>query len=280
MKYGINIPNFGALYKPDDLANLAQKAEEVGWDGFFLWDHLIIDRSWRIPFVDPWIALSAIAMKTEKIHIGPLITPLPRRKPWKVARESVSLDHLSNGRLILGVGLGAPDTDYSSFGEDIGAKIRAKKLDEGLDILIGLWSGEPFSFSGEIYSLEELTFLPKAIQTPQIPIWVGGGWPNKKPFRRAALYDGVCPISANWPDVLTPDDIKEVVNYTYKHRDKKEPLEIITTGETPVDDDKGTEIVAPYIDAGATWWIEDINWMRGTREEMIERIRGGPPRTS
>ena len=139
MKYALNFPNFGDYSNPRELAELALDAEKAGWDGFFLWDHMTsssrLTSSSNIPFVDPWVALSAIAMKTESISIGTWITPLPRRRPWKVARETVSIDHLSNGRLILGVGLGAPDFEFIAYGEEVDPGIRAQKLDEGLKII-------------------------------------------------------------------------------------------------------------------------------------------------
>ena len=153
MKYGINIPNFGWFGDIHTLLEIAIESEEAGWDGFFLWDHLLVfdPKEMILPFVDPWIALSAIACNTKTIKIAPLITPLPRRRPWKVAREAISLDHLSNGRVILGVGLGAPvNMEFEWFGEDTDAKIRAEKLDESLDIIRGLWTGESFSYAGKI----------------------------------------------------------------------------------------------------------------------------------
>jgi alkanesulfonate monooxygenase SsuD/methylene tetrahydromethanopterin reductase-like flavin-dependent oxidoreductase (luciferase family) len=145
MKFAIYTPNFGSFNNPFDLAEVAQKAEKAGWDGFFLWDHLVFMEGLEVPVLDPWITLSAISVKTEKIKIGPLITPISRRRPWKLAREIISLDHLSNGRIILGVGLGAPEYDFVTFGEDFDNSIHAKKLDEGLDVLIGFLSGKDFS---------------------------------------------------------------------------------------------------------------------------------------
>ncbi|MFX0093550.1 MAG: LLM class flavin-dependent oxidoreductase [Candidatus Hodarchaeota archaeon] len=279
MKYGINIINFGKDYfHPNSLAELASDAETAGWDGFFLWDHLFA--SWAdIPFVDPWIALSAIAVKTNRIQIGSMITPVARRRPWKLARETVSLDHLSEGRLILGVGLGNPPSEFTIFGEEGNNKIRAKKLDEGLVILTGLWSGKPFSYSGEYYQVEEITFLPKPVQSPRIPIWVGGFWPNKKPFQRAARWDGVFPGKDGF-DPLTPSELKEILSYidSYRPKSKSKSFDVMVGGSTPVDPEKGAEIVAEYIEAGATWWSEEINGLRGTFEEMRERIYQGPPK--
>lgn len=237
MKYAINIPNFGNQYSnPNILAELASEAEQAGWDGFFLWDHMIGETDWKVPMVDPWVALSATAMKTKRIKIGTMITPLPRRRPWKLARETVSLDHLSNGRVILGIGLGTPLEEFSVFEEDADPKMRAKKLDKGLDILVGLWSGKEFSYSGKYFKLDKMTFLPKPVQSPRIPIWIAGRWPNKPPFRRAARWNGVVPIKKSWPNDLTPNDVKEIVTYTNKYRTnpKAEPFDVMIEGNTVV----------------------------------------------
>ncbi len=178
MKFGISTINFGWFADTDLLIEVAVEAEDAGWDGFFLWDHLLVFHPKPVvPFVDPWIALTAIAVNTKRMRIGTMVTPLPRRRPWKLARETVTLDHISKGRLTLGVGIGAPpEVEYGLFGEETSARIRAEKLDESLDILTGLWSGESFSHHGKHYNLSEMTFLPKPRQEPRIPIWVGGGY--------------------------------------------------------------------------------------------------------
>ncbi len=195
MHFGVSLPNFNAFGDPQVIAQIAREAEEAGWDAFFLWDHMIFDDLPR-PIVDPWVALTGAAMTTQRIRLGTLLTPLPRRRPWKLARETTTLDRLSGGRVTLGVGLGAPEKwEYGFFHEETDNKIRAEKLDEGLEILTGLWQGEPFQFQGRQFQLETMRFLPTPLQTPRIPIWVGGTWPNKAPFRRAARYDGVCPMS-------------------------------------------------------------------------------------
>lgn len=183
MKFGIYLPNFGTYGDVRALANLARDAEQSGWDGFYIWDHIAGE---HMPIVDPWVGLAAAALQTERIRIGTTVTPLPRRRPWKLARETVSLDHLSGGRLTLGVGIGLGQAEWNDLGEQTDLKQRGAMLDEGLQVLTGLWSGEPFSFSGQYYQVKEAHFLPKPVQQPRIPIWVGGFWPNKAPFRRAA----------------------------------------------------------------------------------------------
>src|SRR5579884_3931949 len=145
MRYALNLPAFGEFADVRVLAALAREAEDAGWDGFFIWDHIQSERGRSV--ADPWVALAAIAVKTERIRIGALVTPLPRRRPWKFARETATLDHLSGGRLIVGVGIGGEwYREYSAFGEPVDDKTHAAQLDEGLDVLVGLWSGEPFSY--------------------------------------------------------------------------------------------------------------------------------------
>src|SRR5262249_33648633 len=162
------------------------EAEQVGWDGVFVWDVIYEADQPDAPVTDPWIALAAMAMRTERIRLGALLTPLARRRPWKVARETVALDHLSHGRLIFGAGLGYQALGFTPSGEAYEPTTRAGKLDEGLAILTGLWTGRPFQFGGKHYQVDVPSFLPTPVQSPRIPIWLGGYWPNRKPFQRAA----------------------------------------------------------------------------------------------
>lgn len=287
MKFGVNVPNFETFGDAAILAKLAQEAEAAGWDGFFVWDHMIFDDLWH-PMVDPWVALAAVAVATERIRIGTMVTPIPRRRPWKLARETVSIDRLSNGRLMLGVGIGDPARwEYGFFGEETDAKIRAQQLDEGLQILHGLWSGEPFGFEGEHYRLQEMRFLPTPVQN-KIPVWVAGYWPNKPPFRRAARWDGVCPGKRDGTP-LTPDDWHAIRSYIDKHRATDAPFDVVGGGQTPGDDPhRAAETVQKFAEAGVTWWIEGVTpydfglgWGDSWPPELVERtwtrIRQGPP---
>jgi alkanesulfonate monooxygenase SsuD/methylene tetrahydromethanopterin reductase-like flavin-dependent oxidoreductase (luciferase family) len=281
MRYGIDLPNFGWFGDISTLVEIAVEVEDSGWDGFFLWDHLLVFKKedMVLPFTDPWIALTAIACNTSRIRLGPLVTPLPRRRPWKVAREALSLDHLSNGRLTLGVGIGAPpDVEFDYFGEQSDERTRARKLDEGLDIITGLWSGEPFSYSGTYYQLEEMTFLPKPKQQPRIPIWVGGGVPRKAPFRRAARYDGVAPVHSKWPEPVQPHHLEDVIKVIQSERGSLRDYDVVVSGETSgKDSTKDREKVESWIQTGATWFLEDIHGLRAEMPELRERIRSGPP---
>src|SRR5438477_215133 len=206
MRYGVYVPNFGPYGDARILAGLAYEAEETGWDGFFLWDQ--VSKSTLTPtidpMVDPWIALAVIALGTRTIRLGTLVTPLPRRRPWMVAREAVSLDHLSAGRLVLGVGAGGGYYDFEALGEVSDAKSLALLLDEGLEVLTGLWSGEQYNHDGIAYHIKEAQFLPRPVQSPRIPIWVANLWPSKAPLRRAARWDGIIPIGRDL--LLTAED--------------------------------------------------------------------------
>ena len=281
MKYGINIPNFGWFGDIDTLVEIAVDTEESGWDGFFLWDHMMVfkQEDMVLPFADPWIALTAIACNTKKIRLGPLITPIPRRRPWKVAREAATLDHVSKGRLVLGLGIGAPpDVEFEYFGEVSDAKTRAEMLDEGLDIITGVWSGESFSHKGEHYQLEKMTYLPKPKQEPRIPIWIGGSVPHKAPFRRAARYDGVAPVHSAWPEPVTPKHLEEVLEIVKAERGNLKNYDVVVCGDTTgTDSKKDRAVVEPWLQAGATWFQENINGMRAELGELRERIRAGPP---
>ena len=282
LQFGISVPNFGGYADPRALAELAHDAEQAGWDGFFVWDHMQYVFADREPVADPWILLAAIALRTERMRLGPLVTPVARRRPSKLARETVSLDQLSGGRLILGVGLGAPaDAEFEDFGEDGDARIRAEKLDEGLAVLAGLWSGEPFSFSGTHFQVDDVTFLPPPIQQPRVPIWVAAQWPNRAPLRRAARWDGVAPGSAGvgWNAMMPADDLRAAVAYIHEQRTTTDTFDVVVRGiSTGVDHSADADLVDAYREAGMTWWVEHLHGYRGPYEEMAARIRLGPPR--
>ena len=288
MFFGINIPAFADFSDPRVLADLALDAETAGWDGFFIWDAMFFDPTFH-PIADPWVSLAAVAMKTNTIKIGTMVTPIARRRPWKLARETVSVDRLSDGRLILGVGLGDPvQWDFGFFDEVTDPKTRAQRLDEGLEVLTGLWTGEPFHYEGSQYKVNEVIFRPTPAQVPRIPIWVGGWWPHKAPLRRAARWDGVCPVKGDGP--ITPDEWREILAYIHTQRTRSTPFDAVHSAATPGDNrTQAASIVTPYVDAGVTWWIEPVDpWRFGWSFEvpwdpeatvrMRERVRQGPPR--
>jgi len=271
MKYGVYISNYALQGDPNKFLELAVAAENAGWDGFFIWDHNYAGKDLSI--ADPWITLAAIAARTEKIRIGTTVTPLPRRRPQVVAREVATLDILSKGRFILGVGLGgSSDNDYGRFGEDTDLKARAEKLDECLAILEGLWSGKPFSFSGKHYTIDEVTFNPRSIQRPRAPIWCAGTWPIKAPFRRAARYDGVFPLGEDGNMEL--DDYADVANYVKKHRGSLKDFDMVIIGVSTGNPEKDSWIDESEA-LGCTWYVEVM--MGDDFDKFFERIVKGHP---
>ncbi len=289
MKYGLVLPLSGINGDIQRLIEFARIAEEQGWEGVFLEDYITYWGSKDTPTYDPWLTLAAIASRTQKMRIGITVTPLSRRRPWKLARECVTLDHISNGRLILGFGLGDEhDTSFTSFGEVIDPKQRAGMLDEGLDILAGLMGGQPFSYQGNHYRVDEVTFLPGPVQTPRIPIWIGGFWPHKAPAQRAARWDGFCPAKvpdANGNGYITPTDIRDIKAFMAERRSPVAPIapiapfDLVVGGNSTGDDQaKARAHVETFIEAGATWWIEFVLPGPGEADEALTRIKQGPPR--
>jgi alkanesulfonate monooxygenase SsuD/methylene tetrahydromethanopterin reductase-like flavin-dependent oxidoreductase (luciferase family) len=276
VKYGFVLP-WGDARTAADLAALA---EQSGWDGFFVWEPV-----WG---VDAWVALSAAAMTTSRIRLGTLLTPLPRRRPWDLAGQTAALDNLSGGRLILSVGLGAAHAGWLAFERDPGRKVRAELLDEGLDILTGLWAGQPLEYHGSHYQVTPSDFMPPPppVQQPRIPIWVVGGWPARKSMRRAARYDGWLPnlVGKDGGGELTPELLRAGTEWIRDLRTVEglvvEAYDVICEGHTPPDDPvAAAATVRPWREAGATWWIE-ADWAvarEAVRDYARERLAAGPP---
>ncbi|MCU0483116.1 MAG: LLM class flavin-dependent oxidoreductase [Chloroflexi bacterium] len=280
MQSGICVPNFGLLGNPSVLVSLAREAEAAGWDGFFPWDHLLVDRSWRTDIADTPTVLAAIAASTSRIRLGPMVAALPRRRPWLVARATATIDVLSEGRLILGVGLGWPtDPEFTAVGDEADLRRRAEMLDESLAILEGCWSGEPFAFEGRHYRLAEAAWLPRPVQRPRIPVWVGALRPFRDgPLRRAARWDGVFPATDEY-DFASPADVADVAGRVAAiRRPGSGPFDIVVQGITGgVDAAADEAVVAPYREAGATWWLELVSEWQGDLEAIRDRVRRGPP---
>ncbi len=271
MNYGFIIPKGD----PHTVAELAREVEEAGWDGAFYWDGIYVGDGWEI--YDPWVVMAAMAMRTERVRIGAMLTPPARRRPWKLARETMTLDHLSGGRLVLPVGLGAlEDGGFSKVGEPTDRKVRAQLLDESLEILTGLWSGEPFGYEGEHYRFEEMTFIPPPVQSPRIPIWVVGAWPSKKSTNRALRFDGLLAYTTRGE--VTPEDIRAMKAYVEENRPEAAAFDIVWEGETPGDNpDRAAQVVRPFAEAGITWWIESMWSPPNEPYDLRARIRQGPP---
>jgi alkanesulfonate monooxygenase SsuD/methylene tetrahydromethanopterin reductase-like flavin-dependent oxidoreductase (luciferase family) len=283
MHYGLTLPNGGESADPRELAKLARLAEDAGWDAVFLEDYIVWQGHQEVPTFDPWVALAAMAVTTDRIRLGTAVTPLPRRRPWKLARETVTLDHLSNGRLILGVGLGdLGDAGFAAVGEPTATSRRAAMLDEALDVLVGLWSGEPFSYSGAFYQVRDLTLLPRPVQRPRIPIWVGGNWPHEGVMRRAARWDGFVGGKQHAPEEdwhLTPDEVRRLVAAIAAQRTAIDLPEIVLGGGARGEDvELERALIAGLAAAGATWWMEYVHPERGGLAAMRAHIAGGPVR--
>ena len=275
MRFALNVPNFGEYGDARVLADLAREAEESGWDGFFLWDHIAWEGADH--YADPWISLSAIAVKTSGIRIGPMVTPLPRRRPWKVAHEAATLDRLSGGRLILGAGLGGREREFDYFGEEPDPKRRAEMLDEGLEILTKMWGAEPFTHRGAHYEITEARLTPPPAQRPRIPIWIAGTWPRKRPFLRSLRWDGFAPVGSAG-SALTPEDVREMRRLASGQRGDDEPFDIRISGCSNgerLDEDRRK--AARFAEAGATWWDETLPPSGMSLGEARDRVRLGPP---
>jgi alkanesulfonate monooxygenase SsuD/methylene tetrahydromethanopterin reductase-like flavin-dependent oxidoreductase (luciferase family) len=284
MQFGLALPNGGAWDDPRTCAELAHFAEDSGWDGVFLEDYIVWQSHQDVPTYDPWITLAAMAMRTKSIRLGTMVTPLARRRPWKLARETVTLDYLSNGRLILGVGLGdtgealVSDVSFTHFGEKMHARERAQMLDEALELLSGLWSGEPFGYDGEYYRVKEVTFLPRPVQRPRIPIWIGGGFPLKGPIQRAARWDGAC-LYKHRAHFLTPDDIRSLQGFVLQQRGTLMGYDIAVGGSPRRPDwEQERDYIRSLAEAGATWWTEYIPPASGDLETVRDLIKSGPLR--
>jgi alkanesulfonate monooxygenase SsuD/methylene tetrahydromethanopterin reductase-like flavin-dependent oxidoreductase (luciferase family) len=275
LHYGLDVSITGAYAQVALLADLAALAEASGWDGFFVQDGLLPAPSEAM--IDPWLALCAIALATQRLRIGALMTPMAAYRPWQLARQGMTLDHLSGGRLIFGAGLGFKEDDFLAVGEDATARVRAEKLDEGLALLRLFWNGEPFSFAGKHYQMRQAQLLPTPIQSPNIPIWLAGVWPHRKPLRRAAGFDGLYLASEQATgEPLTPADLHEAVAYIRSQQQQSTPFDVAFAGVTEAA--TAAAAIQPYAQAGATWWLEGIWVERGSVEKMRERIWQGPPR--
>jgi len=271
MKFGITATCGSAAQNIE----MAVAAEEAGWDGFFAWDGIAVG---PMDTFDPWTLLGAAAVKTTRITLGAMVFSLPRRKPWEVARQALTVDHLSGGRLVLPVGLGAVDDGaYSRVsGEHVDVKERATLLDESLAILDLAWTGEPFGFEGAHYRLTDFVFQPRPVHG-RIPVWVIGAWFAPRSMRRAAGRDGVLAVRReNGFDPLSPDQLREVAAWVTEQRGGQ-PFELVVEGVLPRDPTEAADKVAALQDAGVTWWIDsDWDFDHVTPDGLLERIRRGP----
>jgi alkanesulfonate monooxygenase SsuD/methylene tetrahydromethanopterin reductase-like flavin-dependent oxidoreductase (luciferase family) len=286
VRFSINIPNFGDFADARAVANVAEAAEQAGWDAVFVWDHVVHDKRRRVgdPFGDPWMLLTAAALATSRIRLGPLVTPVARRRPHQLARQVATLDSLSDGRVIFGAGLGGPiEDEFGSFGEPTDPVVLAEMLDEGLDLLARYWSGEPVDHDGRHYQVRDVTLLPAPVQRPRPPVWVAGYWPKRRPMRRAVRWDGAVPLFESARHGYPPaiDEVRDLVAFLRRQRADDRPFEIVVGGASPADPAGARDLIGPMADAGATWWDErqvqggpDLDRL----EPILRRIEHGPPR--
>jgi alkanesulfonate monooxygenase SsuD/methylene tetrahydromethanopterin reductase-like flavin-dependent oxidoreductase (luciferase family) len=268
LRSAVWVPLFDALSDPLAVARLAARAEEAGWHGFFVWDHV----NWRAPITsvaDPWVTLTAIATATESLTLGPMVTPLARRRPVKVARETATLDRLSGGRLVLGAGLGDDrfGNEFSKTGDELDGRVRGEMLDEALTILPTAWSGQPVRHRGRHYIVDDITFLPRPVQ-PTIPIWIAGFPGNVAPLRRAAHFHGYFPVNLESPEQVA--HAAAVLSTFRENRTPTEPFDIVVAC------DPGADVTA-YADAGATWLLTDFDPEALTISRIRAVIDDGPP---
>jgi alkanesulfonate monooxygenase SsuD/methylene tetrahydromethanopterin reductase-like flavin-dependent oxidoreductase (luciferase family) len=265
VRFGLTLPIFDLMADPRVLADLAFRAEEAGWDGVFLWDHVYY-RAPTTALTDPWIALAAIAARTQRVTIGPMVTPLARRRPHVVARQVVALDHLSGGRVVLGVGLGLDSSggEYSRFGEETQDRRRADRFDEALELLTGLLSGEPVDHHGRYFTASDVRFLPRPVNGA-IPIWVAARWPNRRPLRRAARHDGLFVID------IGPSELALALEFVEALRPPdRGPFEVVVQAAASSDP-------RPWRDAGATWCLAAFDSFTVTPSAVQRVIDQGPP---
>lgn len=273
MRSGLFLPLFDALADPVAVARLAAEAEEGGWDGVFVWDHLC----WKEPVIDvadPWITLSAMAMATQTIRLGPMITPLARRRPAKVAKETATLDRLAAGRLTLGVGLGSDSfgEEFSRTGEELDGRRRAQMLDESLDILDLAWSGEQVTYNGEFYSISGMRFGPRPVQRPGVPVWVAASYGKSRPVRRGVRYEGLFPINIEHPDQLAEMATEATILRRQEGKDRVSLFDVVAPLAPEIDP-------APYASAGATWWLVEFPSQGSLLDQVRGVIRNGPVRS-
>ena len=267
MRYGLSIANIGTYADPRMTVELARSAEASGWDGLFVWDHLGF--VWDGPAADPWVTLAAVAAATSTIRIGTAVTPVARRRPQVLAQQVATLDVLSGGRVVFGAGLGGSESEFGRFGEPVDARVRAERLDEGLEVLRRLWSGEEVRHRGTHYVVDGVTLAPLPAQE-RVPIWIGGNRPAS--LRRAARWDGWLADSAD-PTGMTvsPDELHTSLETIHRARTSTEPFDVGVLGRSDQTPPAG------YADAGATWWVESVHDRRGPPDEMRALVAGGPP---
>lgn len=279
VKYGLGVLNFWTLGEPAMIQRIAREAEDAGWDGLFTWDH--VSATWEangVAIYDPWILLAGAACVTERLVLG-TTTPVPRRRPHVLAMQVATLDHLSKGRATMGVGLGGEEGDFVRFGESFDAKRRASMLDEALEVITALWSGEVVHHRGEHYVVDGVRNLlgPYGDGRSRVPVIVGGD--SRPARRRAARWDGWSTGIVGDPRgtvTVSPSALAAKVEYVLEHRVSEEPFDVIVEGYSDAGQ-AGVDLVGSYADSGMTWWCDSINGLRAPVDALLDRIAAGPP---
>ena len=249
MRHAIFIPPSGQMAHPGVQAEIAASAEEHGWDGFFIWDHVLRKPEEPQEIADPWVCLAVVAAATQRIRMGPMVTPITRRRPIKLARETLSLDHLSNGRLVLGLGLGVDHSgELSKFGEEVDPVIRGRRLDEGVELLRRLWSGQTVDFQGDHFVAHDVTVVPPAGRPPTIPMWFAARGGARRPVRRAARYEGLFPVD------IDADSLGAMVDLVRTERGSLDGFDVAVRPG----DGAGVTYDA-LADLGVTWCLSPLN---------------------
>lgn len=272
MKYGIEVVPFGGYADPKAIVELAVAAESAGWQGLWIWDHI----SFPYGVADPWITLAMIAQATGTLNLVSGVAVLPRYRPQVLWRILTSLDIASRGRLILGVGSGAIQSEFASFAEVDDPRVRAGMLDEGLDLLVEMWRGETLDHRAEYYTASGIALTPQPVQKPRPRIWIGGD--TNPALRRAARWDGwiIGTVDENSKITRTPEQLEAQVGYIQGHRSGGDAFDVAIDGITSGPGD--TSLVREYEAAGATWYFEILFGLRGSHQEMLKRVKAGPPR--
>lgn len=270
MHFGIEIVPFGEYANPRPVMELAQAAEASGWEGVWVWDHLLIP--WGVG--DPWVILSAVAAVTHRLKLVSGVANLPRYYPQNLARTLVGLDLLSQGRAVLGAGLGGVAEETERFGLPGDARTRAEMLDESLEVITRLWSGEAVSHVGKHYQVAGAVLQPTPVQQPRIPVWIGGE--SRAALRRAARWDGwiVNTIDESGEIIRQPEQLAKEIASIHQHRLSPEKLEVAIDG---ISQPNSASRAQDYAEAGATWWFEALFGLRGSHAEILERVQAGPP---
>ena len=281
VSYAVGLPTLGEFGDPGALVGLARAADEAGWDAVFFWDHLLYrERDW--PVANSTVVVGAAAAVTSRVRLGIMVNAVARRRPAQLAAETATLDALSGGRAVFGAALGSYPDEWSRLGEDADPGARAAKLDAGLEIIDALWTGEEVRYAGAGLTVDGVRMPLTPVQRtaagrPRVPVWVGGSWPARRPFRRAARWDGVMPTHRDYGlgQTMPPATLAEVLAYVGEHRDPAAPpIDVALEGRT---EPGGTDPVPEYAAVGLTWWIEAFGWWRGGPGAAAARIAQGPP---